>query len=389
MVVGLSLVLGGALGNLIDRLFRTPGFLKGAVVDFVHVARSPRSTSPTPPSPSGRSSSSCGRCAPTRVSAAPESSTAEECACRMAEQLAVPEALAGERLDRAVALLTGWTRREVQDLVDERVGARRREAGRQEPQARGRRASIELLGEPEVAGLPAARSRVDVDGAPRGRRRARGRQARGPRGAPRRRSSPTARWSTACSPATRRSPHVGDPARPGIVHRLDRDTSGLLVVARSPPAYDGLVEMLAAHDVERATDALGLGRTSTAPPRRHRRARSAARCAAPRAWRCARAVARARTAYEVVRAAYREPGVSLLACRLETGRTHQIRVHLQAIGHPVVGDASYGGARPGLDLDRPFLHATAVAFAHPVTGERIVVEEPLPPELTAVLDELL
>ena len=95
----------------------------------------------------------------------------------------------------------------------------------------------------------------------------------------------------------------------------------------------------------------------------------------------------ARTTY-VVRAAYREPVVSLLACTLETGRTHQIRVHLQAIGHPVVGDASYGGARPGLDLGRPFLHATAVAFAHPITGERIVVEEPLPPELAAVLDRL-
>ena len=77
----------------------------------------------------------------------------------------------------------------------------------------------------------------------------------------------------------------------------------------------------------------------------------------------------ARTTY-LVRTEYHEPVVSLLECTLETGRTHQIRVHLQAIGHPVVGDASYGGARPGLDLARPFLHATAVAFAHPITGER-------------------
>ena len=88
----------------------------------------------------------------------------------------------------------------------------------------------------------------------------------------------------------------------------------------------------------------------------------------------------ARTTY-VVLTEYAEPVVSLLECTLETGRTHQIRVHLQAVGHPVVGDASYGGARPALDLRRPFLHATAVAFAHPVTGERVVVEEPLPPEL--------
>ena len=78
--------------------------------------------------------------------------------------------------------------------------------------------------------------------------------------------------------------------------------------------------------------------------------------------------------------------MSLLECRLETGRTHQIRVHLQAIGHPVVGDAAYGGSRPALVLDRPFLHAGGLAFAHPVTGEPVRVEEELAPELAAVLD---
>jgi 23S rRNA pseudouridine1911/1915/1917 synthase len=95
----------------------------------------------------------------------------------------------------------------------------------------------------------------------------------------------------------------------------------------------------------------------------------------------------ARTTY-VVRAQYDDPAVTLLECTLETGRTHQIRVHLQAIGHPVVGDASYGGARPPLDVGRPFLHATAVSFAHPVTGEPITVDEPLPAELAAVLERL-
>ena len=95
----------------------------------------------------------------------------------------------------------------------------------------------------------------------------------------------------------------------------------------------------------------------------------------------------ARTAYEVV-ATYREPDVALLVCRLETGRTHQIRVHLLAIAHPVVGDAAYGGKRPGLTLDRPFLHAGGLAFAHPVTGERVAVEEPLAPELAALLETL-
>ena len=121
--------------------------------------------------------------------------------------------------------------------------------------------------------------------------------------------------------------------------------------------------MMAAHEVERDYLALVWGHLDSprgvidapdrplGPPRRTRMAvREGGRTA--------------RTAYDV-RAAYREPVVSLLACTLETGRTHQIRVHLQAIGHPVVGDAGYGGARPGLDLGRPFLHATAVGVRPP------------------------
>jgi 23S rRNA pseudouridine1911/1915/1917 synthase len=95
----------------------------------------------------------------------------------------------------------------------------------------------------------------------------------------------------------------------------------------------------------------------------------------------------ARTAYEVV-GTFAEPDVARLECRLETGRTHQIRVHLQAIGHPVVGDAAYGGHRPAIALDRPFLHAGGLAFAHPVTGEPIGVEEPLAPELAELLERL-
>jgi 23S rRNA pseudouridine1911/1915/1917 synthase len=82
------------------------------------------------------------------------------------------------------------------------------------------------------------------------------------------------------------------------------------------------------------------------------------------------------------------PVCSLLACRLETGRTHQIRVHLAAIGHPVVGDGSYGGAREPLVLDRPFLHAAQLAFEHPVTGQHLRFEDPLPPELASVLVRL-
>jgi 23S rRNA pseudouridine1911/1915/1917 synthase len=95
----------------------------------------------------------------------------------------------------------------------------------------------------------------------------------------------------------------------------------------------------------------------------------------------------ARTEYEV-RVTYRDPVCALLDCRLETGRTHQIRVHLSAIGHPIVGDGTYGGARDAIHLDRPFLHAAQLAFDQPSTGERLEFEDPLPADLAAVLDKL-
>jgi len=95
----------------------------------------------------------------------------------------------------------------------------------------------------------------------------------------------------------------------------------------------------------------------------------------------------ARTRYEVDRT-YDDPDVSLLRCTLETGRTHQIRVHLAAINHPVVGDPAYGGIRPGLDIARPFLHAATLAFDHPVTGEPQRFVSELPPDLLRVLDQL-
>jgi len=103
----------------------------------------------------------------------------------------------------------------------------------------------------------------------------------------------------------------------------------------------------------------------------------------------------ARTHYEQVQAWEGPPEVSLLECRLETGRTHQIRVHLSAIGHPLVGDAAYGGDRTGrpggqqvASLERPFLHAAHLSFEHPVDGGRISVESPLPDDLAELLDRL-
>jgi 23S rRNA pseudouridine1911/1915/1917 synthase len=178
---------------------------------------------------------------------------------------------------------------------------------------------------------------------------------------------------------------VGDPALPGIVHRLDRDTSGLLIVARSPRAYDALVDALAARAIERRYLALVWGEPASprgvvdAPIGRSQRRRTRM---------TVRSSGRdARTGYEV-QESWPDARVALLECQLETGRTHQIRVHLAAIGHPVVGDAAYGGNRSGIALERPFLHARALAFVHPVSGETLRFDEPLPPELTAVLDAL-
>jgi len=172
-----------------------------------------------------------------------------------------------------------------------------------------------------------------------------------------------------------------DPNRAGIVHRLDRDTSGLLVVAKSEAAHAALKRMLAAREITREYLALVEGRpharagTIDAPLGRDRRVRTriSTDTDEPR---------EAITHFETERAL---PGATLLRMRLETGRTHQIRAHLLAIGAPVAGDPEYG--RPGLfGLERQFLHAERLAFRHPVTGEPVDVRSPLPEDLRAALD---
>ncbi len=172
----------------------------------------------------------------------------------------------------------------------------------------------------------------------------------------------------------------GEPERAGIVHRLDRDTSGLLVVARSEEVHRRLQAALAARRITREYLALVEGvppaRSGTieAPIGRHVRVRT--RMAVGGA-----AAREARTHFTLERAF---PRTALLRLRLDTGRTHQIRVHLQAIGHPVCGDPEYGTAGL-LGLERQFLHATRLAFQHPLTGEPIDVVSPLPRDLQAVL----
>src|SRR3954470_22617855 len=165
-----------------------------------------------------------------------------------------------------------------------------------------------------------------------------------------------------------------------LVHRLDRDTSGLLVVARTEAAHEALQRALRRREVAREYLALVEGRpparsgTIDAPIGRDRRARTKHSIATdtPR---------EAITHFEIERALAE---FTLLRVRLETGRTHQIRVHLRSIGHPVAGDPEYGTAGL-LGLERQFLHAARLAFHHPVTGERVDVTSGLPDDLRAAL----
>lgn len=176
---------------------------------------------------------------------------------------------------------------------------------------------------------------------------------------------------------------VGEEHRPGIVHRLDRGTSGVLMVARTAAAHETLVGQLAAHEPERIYQALAWGQpereTGTIDAPIGRSTRHPTRMTVTPDGRPAV------THYSVL-ARYTEPvSTALLECRLETGRTHQIRVHLRAIGHPVVGDREYDGGRPGLDPGRPFLHARVLRFAHPRTGAVVEAEAALPADLADVL----
>lgn len=179
---------------------------------------------------------------------------------------------------------------------------------------------------------------------------------------------------------------VGDPIRPGLVHRLDRGTSGLLVVARTQHAYTDLVDQLSTHSVERVYSALVWRHPEhhqgvvDAPIGRSRRD--------PLRMTVAVDGRESRTHYRVDRTFQHPVEAALLTCELETGRTHQIRVHLSSIGHAVVGDALYGGVRHSLVVSRPFLHARQLAFEHPGSSETVVFESPLPADLLAVLDRL-
>jgi 23S rRNA pseudouridine1911/1915/1917 synthase len=171
------------------------------------------------------------------------------------------------------------------------------------------------------------------------------------------------------------------PSRAGIVHRLDRDTSGLLVVAKDDESHRALKALLAARRIRRQYLALVDGHpearsgTIEAPIGRHRRdpLLMSIESDSPRD---------ARTHFELERLL---PAATLLRVTLDTGRTHQIRVHMAAIGHPVLGDRQYGG-RLAYGLTRQFLHAARLSFPHPATGLEVDVESPLPDDLEAALE---
>ena len=174
--------------------------------------------------------------------------------------------------------------------------------------------------------------------------------------------------------------------RPGIVHRLDKDTSGLLLVAKDDATHLALARDLAGHRVERRYLALVQGRlpagegTVDAPIGRH-----------PRDRKRMAVVPTGRPAVTHWRVLETFPAVQLVEATLETGRTHQVRVHLASLRHPLAGDRTYGAdptLAARLGLSRPFLHAWRLAFDHPAGGRRVELTEPLPPDLQGVLDQL-
>ncbi|MDF1794746.1 MAG: RluA family pseudouridine synthase [Thalassobaculaceae bacterium] len=191
---------------------------------------------------------------------------------------------------------------------------------------------------------------------------------------------------------------IGGVRRPGIVHRIDKDTSGLLVVAKTDRAHAALAARFAAHDIDRAYRAVCFGHP--VPPAGRIDA-AIARHFKDRKRMAVVGEARGRHAITHYRTLERPDGAALLECRLETGRTHQIRVHLSHIGNPLIGDPVYGrghGARVSRiplaardvvrDFPRQALHAAVLGFDHPVTGEPLSFESPLPDDLVTLLRAL-
>ncbi len=177
---------------------------------------------------------------------------------------------------------------------------------------------------------------------------------------------------------------IGGGIRPGIVHRLDKDTSGLILVAKNDQAHVGLAEQLKDHKISRVYEAILIGTpkedegTVDAPIGRHpsKRKQMAVN---------ERNGESAKTHYKVLDS---YPGFSHVECVLETGRTHQIRVHMASLGHPVLGDTVYGPAKQKWGLDKQCLHAKQITFTHPLSGEKMEFHAHTPPYFEAVLEKI-
>ena len=296
-------------------------------------------------------------------------------------EIEIPTLLVGERLDRAVALLFDLSRTAVSHLIADgrvTVNGDHLNASTRLPEG-----TIRVLVPEETSPYPLADPKVSfqivheddaffVVNKPAG-------LVVHP--------APGALYGTLVNGLLHRDPKlscVGDPLRPGIVHRLDRDTSGLLIVARTQDAYDYFVGALAEHAVERTYLALLYGHladdsgvidASIGRDPRQRTRMAVRRDGKP-----------ARTAFTVLQRIHEPAAMSLVRCRLETGRTHQIRVHLAAVGHPVVADGTYAPRRASAGVKRTFLHAAALRFEHPVSGEHIEFHAPLPGDLRHWVD---
>ncbi len=185
---------------------------------------------------------------------------------------------------------------------------------------------------------------------------------------------------------------IGGVQRPGIVHRIDRDTSGLLVVAKSDVAHEGLAKLFAAHDIERRYLAVVNG--IPAPPAGTVRTQIG-RSNHDRKKMAVLAEGRGKHAVTHFRMLEAFKKAALVECRLETGRTHQVRVHMAHIGHPLIGDATYNIRQNAFRFgpnqsyfDRQALHAVSLGFIHPVTGEKLGFESALPADIQLLLSEL-
>ncbi len=300
--------------------------------------------------------------------------------------LVVPGPLDGLRVDRALALLAGLSRAEAQDVVARgavSVGGATVAKPSTTLQSGQRLVAVIAPRDAEVAPEPSVAVDVVYDdedlvvvNKPPG-------QVVHP-GAGQREGTLVA-GLVARYPEMRQLSRRGlcDPARPGIVHRLDKGTSGLLVAAKTPEAFFGLSQQLAERGVARTY--LGLVQGHVAEERGVVDAPIGRSTRTPTLMSVRSDGRPARTTYEVI-ARLDEPSSTLLRLRLESGRTHQIRVHLASIGHPVVNDLRYGRRRDRrLGDERVFLHATMLAFSHPRSGARVETYAPLSADLSVLV----